>query len=303
MSTPNPPRENLVRALSEPPELVERSVGSNEPTIMRGHFAVWDTWTTIRSTWENNGKPFLERFAPTSMDKTINEGRNRMRVLFQHGRDHVTGDKPLGTIRGLEPDAFGARYEVELFDEARYVQDLIPGLRAGAYGASHRFTSEKEEYVKKPPLSDYNPNGVPERTITEARVMEFGPVTWGAYPTATSGIRCVSISDEYHLSPYLNDPEWLARFVADERKRHREPRVTVTYGKDVEMSVLSVTNTASTAAETEEARMEPEPSEATTPQQQNTEPEPSEATTREPGAHTPPRFNTREEWLEWISRI
>ena len=265
-------RENLVRALSEPPELVERSAGSDEPTVMRGHFAVWDTWTTIRSYYENNGKPFLERFTPESMTKTIAEGRDRMKVLFQHGRDQTTGDKPLGTIQRLEPDSTGAYYEVRLFDEASYVQDLIPGLRAGAYGASHRFQSVIEDFDKKPKRSEFNPEGIPERTIREAKVIEFGPVTWGAYPSATSGVRAVSISDEYHASRYLDDPEWLARFLADERRR-REPRVTVTYGRN-----LADTDSEPDEAPEDRATVEPEPSEATTPQ--TTEPEPSEATTR-----------------------
>jgi hypothetical protein len=30
-------------------------------------------------------------------------------------------------------------------------------------------------------LVEYNPKGMPERTITEAKVFEFGPVTYPAY--------------------------------------------------------------------------------------------------------------------------
>ena len=31
-----------------------------------------------------------------------------------------------------------------------------------------------------------NPEGLPERVLREVTVMEFGPVTWGAYPDATA---------------------------------------------------------------------------------------------------------------------
>mgnify|MGYP001457106064 CR=1 FL=1 len=113
MST-KPPRENLVRTMSEPPEL-DRATESDMPTL-RGHFAVWDSWTEINSAFEGR---FMERFAPSSMTKTLTEGRDNMRVLFQHGRDPQIGDKPLGPIARLEPDPVGAYYEVPLLDTAR----------------------------------------------------------------------------------------------------------------------------------------------------------------------------------------
>lgn len=257
----NYPKENLVRALSEAPEIVD-----SDSTIMRGHFAVWNTWTEIRSTFEGH---FLERFAPGSMTKTIAEGRDRMRVLFQHGRDNGVGEKPLGTIDRLEPDDHGAYYEVSLFDTS-YNADLIPGLRAGQYGASHRFQIVSEDFNKKPKRSDHNPTGLPERTVTEAKVIEFGPVTWGAYPTATAAVR--SLTDEYILGRFVDDPERLALLIEQERKLRRNPRVTVTYGR-----AIGDTETPANE-ERDSSTPEPEPPAATTPTP--AEPEPSEATTR-----------------------
>ena len=294
MSTPNPPRENLVRALSEAPRLELRSEGADMP-VLTGHFAVWNTWTEINSRMEGH---FLERFSPTSMVKTFAEGKDKIRCLFQHGRDPQIGDKPLGVFDRLEPDDVGAYYEVPLFDTS-YNRDLIPGLQAGAYGASFRFEVVQEEFVKKPTRSDHNPRGLPERTVIEARVREGGPVTFPAYADATAGLR--SLTDEFVFGRYTDDPERLAELIEYQRRRLHEPRVTVTYGKDVHMSVANA-NTASTATDEATRTTEPDPSEDTTPQV-TIEPEPSEATTREPGAHIPPRFNTREEWLEWISRI
>ncbi len=164
--TTHPPRENLVRALGEAPELVRDTTADNAP-IIRGHFSVWDTWTEINSAFEGR---FMERFSPTSMNKTLAEGKDQMRVLFQHGRDPQIGDKPIGEILRLEADSTGAYYEVRAFEDASYVRDLLPGLKAGVYGASHRFQVVNEEFVSKPPISDHNPLGLPERTVTEARV-------------------------------------------------------------------------------------------------------------------------------------
>ena len=258
MST-KPPRENLVRTMSEPPEL-DRATEGDMPTL-RGHFAVWDSWTEINSAFEGR---FMERFAPSSMTKTLSEGRDNMRVLFQHGRDPQIGDKPLGPIARLEPDTTGAFYEVPMLDTA-YNRELIPGLEANLYGASFRFEVISEEFVTKPARSEHNPLGLPERTVTEARVREFGPVTFPAYGGATAGLR--SDTDRDRLELLLEQPERLAELLQE--------RTTV----------------------------ESDPPEDTTPP--DTEPEPSVVTTRdEPGAPpTTTRFKTREEWLEWTSRV
>jgi HK97 family phage prohead protease len=108
------------------------------------------------------------------------------KVLFQHGQDPQVGDKPLGTVEELSEDETGAAYAVRMLDTA-YNRDLIPGLEAGLYGASFRFQVMREARDDSPDPSDDNPNGLPERTIKEARVMEFGPVTFPAYAGRDSG--------------------------------------------------------------------------------------------------------------------
>jgi HK97 family phage major capsid protein/HK97 family phage prohead protease len=131
---------------------------------------------------------FLERISPGAFRKTINENRDKIRVLFQHGRDPQIGDKPLGPIGELREDDKGVYYEVPLLDTS-YNRDLIPGLREGLYGASFRFSVLKEELVSEPKRSAYNPDGLPERTLTEVKLSEFGPVTFPAYSGATAGVR------------------------------------------------------------------------------------------------------------------
>lgn len=184
------PTDDLFRAVLPGYEL--RDDGDGMPTMF-GHFAVFGEWTEIDSVFEGR---FLERIDPAAVERTFAEDRGSMRVLFQHGRDPVVGDKPLGPIERLEATSRGAYYEVPLIDTS-YNRDLLPALREGLYGASFRFTVEEEDWQRRPGRSDYNPDGLPERTILDMSVPEFGPVTFPAYAGATAGVR--SITDRFRL--------------------------------------------------------------------------------------------------------
>jgi hypothetical protein len=83
---------------------------------------------------------------------------------------------------------------VPLLDTS-YNNDLLPGLRAGLYGSSFRFSVIKEQFERNMPKSAYNPDGLPERTLQEVDLMELGPVTFPAYAGATAGVR--SETDDY----------------------------------------------------------------------------------------------------------
>jgi HK97 family phage prohead protease len=200
-----PPREDLIRAAAPDVEQIElRAASEAGGPVMAGHFAVFNQWTEINSMWEGN---FMERFAPGAFKKTFKDSRDKMRVLFQHGQDPQVGDKPLGPIRELSEDDHGAAYEVPLLD-ASYVRDqVLPGLQAGLYGASFRFKVMREEIVDQPTASEYNPHGLPERTVKEAQVMEFGPVTFPAYEGASAGVR--SMTDEFLMRCFERDPDRL----------------------------------------------------------------------------------------------
>jgi hypothetical protein len=56
-------------------------------------------------------------------------------------------------------------------------------------GASFRFRVLADSWVEEPGKSADNPEGIPERTITEVRLFEFGPVVYPASPDATAGVR------------------------------------------------------------------------------------------------------------------
>lgn len=166
------------------------------PETMAGHFSVFNRWYEVNSIFEGR---FFERIAPGAFERTIDAhfGSNdgRIKVLFGHGMDFHVGDKVLGPIRTLEEDRVGPAYEVPLFDTS-YNRDLVPGLRAGEYGSSFRFRVIKDEWNDEPGRSEHNPDGIPERTIREVRVFEFGPVTFPANPDATAGVR--SMTDDFY---------------------------------------------------------------------------------------------------------
>lgn len=233
-----PPKENLFRALAERVELIRAEGDPAAMPTLTGRFSVFNQWTEINSMFEGR---FMERFAPGAFAKTIAEQRDGMRVLFQHGHDPQIGDKVLGPIADLREDGKGAYYEVPLLDTS-YNRDLIPGLEAGLYGASFRFKVMREEFVEKPARSKANPDGLPERTVTEAQVREFGPVTFPAYAGATAGVR--SMTDEFMLGRFVDNPERLQELIEAVRGMRA-----------------------------------PEPSEATTPEQDEQTPEPPAATT------------------------
>lgn len=197
-----PPRDGIVRARPKAVEL--RSDSEDGMPTLTGHFAIFDEFTEIDSLYEGH---FLERIAPGAFKKTMSEQRDDIKVLFQHGHDPHIADKPLGPIETLREDERGGYYEVPLIDTS-YTRDLLPGLEAGLYGASFRFRVVSEEFDKEPGRSDHNPDGIPERTITEARLYEFGPVTFPAYANATAGVR--SLTDEMELAQrMIRKPEHL----------------------------------------------------------------------------------------------
>lgn len=255
----NPPRENLVRAVMPGVEYRDASSADDGLGLMTGEFSRFNEWTEINSSWEGN---FLERIGPSAFDKTFAENRNNMRVLYDHGHDPSIGNKPLGPIRDLRSTDTGAYYEVPLFDTS-YNRDLLPALKAGQLGASFRFKVVREDWNKTPERSEFNPRGLPERTIVEAKVMEFGPVTFPAYAGASAGVR--SMTDEFITAELFGDQERLRALLS------------------TLLPASSNTTTGHVSA----------PSDPTPPA---VAPRPKER-------RDTPKFENRKDWLEWISRI
>jgi hypothetical protein len=172
-------------------------------------FSVFDAWYEIDSWFEGR---FLEKTARGSFRKTIADHHARksesagVKVLFNHGHDFTIGDKLLGGIRDLSEKKDSPLGLVAL-DDTSYNRDLLPGLKRGGYGSSFMFRVIRDEWNDEPGKSDHNPDGLPERTIKEVRLFEFGPVTWPANPDATAGMRCASGTDAYYTSLRSRDPQ------------------------------------------------------------------------------------------------
>jgi phage head maturation protease len=179
----------------ERPELVradEEALLLGAPRTLAGWVAPFNRWARIESAFEGT---FLERISPGAFRKTFLENRDRIVVGFQHGRDPVVGDKPIGRLSVVREDGYGAWYEAALLD-APYVRDhVLPGLRENLYGSSFRFQVIKAERAQRPQRSAYNPEGIPEVTIRELRVRELGPVSSPAYAESSAGLR--SLTDWY----------------------------------------------------------------------------------------------------------
>jgi HK97 family phage major capsid protein/HK97 family phage prohead protease len=193
----------VCRAIAAGPEFRDSEPDDTSPGTLVGEFSVFDEWYEIRSWWEGE---FMERIAPGAFKRTINNrsGETPVRVLLEHGYDPTVGDKPLGVPDTLEERDKGPYAETPLFDTS-YNRDLAPALRGGAYGQSFRFQVLRDEWVEEPEVSDHNPRGIPERTITEVRLIEFGPTVFPASPATndTTGLR--STTDSFYERLHRRD--------------------------------------------------------------------------------------------------
>jgi len=166
-------------------------IGRDEPTsdgrlgTLDVEFSRFDTWYRIDSAWEGT---FLERTMPGAFRRTIKNNRDQVKVMFNHGMEFNEGSKLLGPIETLEEREDGPYMQVKLLD-APFARDLEPGLREGLYGSSFMFEVVNDHWDDNPERSEHNPDGLPERSITEVRLHEAGPVTWPANPAATSALR------------------------------------------------------------------------------------------------------------------
>lgn len=200
---------DIVRAVA--PRATMRAEGDSGMPTLISRFSPFDTWYEIDSYWEGT---FLERTVKGAFTKTIKENRANIKVLYDHGFDMQVGNKILGAIADLREDPDSAVGEVPLFDTT-YNRDLLPGLEAEVYGSSFRFRVIRDEWNDEPGTSDHNPTGMPERTIKEVRLFEFGPVTFPANPDATAGVRC--LTDHYYQRVRSRDPQRVEDLLARAR--------------------------------------------------------------------------------------
>lgn len=224
---------DIVRAVSTVVRAV-RDDGSDAP-LMEVRFSPFGQWYEVDSMFEGR---FLERTELGAFGKTFSENARNVKVLFNHGYDPQVGDKVLGPIRSLTEEPDSPVGVVELLDTS-YNRDLMPGLEAGVYGSSFRFRVIKDEWNDEPGRSEHNPEGIPERTIKEVRLFEFGPVTFPANPAATAGIR--SATDEFYERLARSEPARVAELI-DRAKKLRTPLAPAAEGTGVEQGAATDTD-------------------------------------------------------------
>lgn len=167
---------------------VEGVEDAEEGRTLVGYPVVFNNWTEIQS-WDG---PFMERIDPAAADKTLASRADKIQLMFNHGFDFMLEQTPIGRHQKFEPDDSGVWNEAALVNRDVYEKlDLVVELiRMGAiYGQSFRFQVMAEEWVDEPDPSDHNPKGYPERSITEFRWYESGPVTYPAYEATSVGLR------------------------------------------------------------------------------------------------------------------
>jgi HK97 family phage prohead protease len=189
------PRVDLIRMVEN--DASELRADEENGRKMVGYPIVFNKKTRIRS-WEGD---FIEQIAPGALKKTLRENGSNIKVLFNHGMDPAIGNKPLGKPAVQREDDKGLYIEVPL-SETSYNEDLITLIRDGAIdGMSFRFSIIQEEWNQKPRKNAANPEGLPERTIKELKLMEYGPVTFPAYEATQVGVRSTHMLDVWqHMS-------------------------------------------------------------------------------------------------------
>lgn len=164
------PRDNLVRKVEF------RAEPSDDGLTLEGYAAVFNQWTDIDS-YEGT---FRERIAPGAFKRSIDH--NRMPVLqFDHGTHPLIGSLPLGVITSLREDNHGLKVHARLSDNW-LVEPVRDAIRDGAIqGMSFRFKVINDKWARN--------KNVAERTITEIKLYEVGPVVFPAYEQTAVGVR------------------------------------------------------------------------------------------------------------------
>lgn len=140
-------------------------------TFISGHAAVFNKDS------ENLGG-FVERIAHGAFDEVLNDD---VRCLFNHDPNHILGRTKSGTLK-ITSDAEGLHYENDMPD-TQTARDLATSMERGDVNQSSFAFEVLEDNWEK--LDD----GTWLRTILKVkRLHDVSPVTYPAYPDATTGI-------------------------------------------------------------------------------------------------------------------
>lgn len=150
-------------------EVEARAKGSN--IYVEGYASVFEK----RS---GNLGGFVERVKPTAFNKTIREAD--VRALWNHDPQYVLGRSGAGTLE-LSIDTNGLYYR-SLLPNTSYAKDLAELLeRRDVRESSFTFFKVQDDW-------GLTPEGYAQRDLIEVGLIDVAPVTFPAYPDATSGV-------------------------------------------------------------------------------------------------------------------
>ena len=130
---------------------------------------------------------------PGAFTKTLNENREQIQVLVNHGMDSRWGMSPVATVKDIHQDNHGLKVEAEIIDHPEF-DPIVASLKAGAFRAmSIQFETTKESF------SDDRT----ERNLEEVALWEFGPVTFPANAAAVASLH--SIQDFSQAEPLKDE--------------------------------------------------------------------------------------------------
>lgn len=151
-------------------------------TTLRGISPPWDSLSV-----DLGG--FREKFSPTAFDKILGRHKNDPRGpvdvvgLFNHDDSQLLARTTNGTLRlSKEPRGLGAELDLP---GTQLGKDLAVLIRSKTlYGASFAFSVDAagEQWTQ-------DEKGTAIRTVTDAQLYDWSPVTRPAYPSSSVGLR------------------------------------------------------------------------------------------------------------------
>jgi len=168
-------------------DLEVRQGDGQGPTIA-GYAIVFDAWSNVMA--DSRGRKFRERFAPAAFDRVLASGAD-IHALWNHNDDMPLGRTRNGTLR-VAKDRQGVRFELTP-PNTSWGADAVESIRSGIVsGMSFGFVAHREggDTWAKPGV-----DGVAERTVLDADLLEVSPVTFPAYPATSVMVRSTAVPD------------------------------------------------------------------------------------------------------------
>lgn len=119
---------------------------------------------------------------PGAFTRTLNNNRDQIQVLVNHGMDSRWGMSPVATVKEIEQDSHGLRIAADIIDHPEF-DPLVASLAVGGFRAmSIQFETTKDS------LSDDRSI----RNLEELALWEFGPVTFPANAAAKASLHSLA---------------------------------------------------------------------------------------------------------------